>query len=493
MEQQNNDANIREQLIAQHNLQQEQLYQYLRKMGKEDLYVFNKYILKVEDGKIPLAPFHKELCRFVTNNKHKKKLMLLPRGHLKSTLVTIGYGTQKIIADPNVRILILSATWQMAVDFLSEIKSNLTKNELLIELFGNLAESPEEWSQDRITIKRPGLNIKGPTVWAAGIESNLVGSHPDVIILDDVVNRDNTMTRDQIDKVILRYRDLLDLLEPGGEFLVIGTRWVQEDLYGWILDPENGVINSYETMIRQAYQGDLATDEVSSYLWKEKFTTKILKDLLREKGTYEFFAQYMNNPIPAQDATFKRTDFRYYDFEEYRGKTFRKILTIDPAISEKKRADMTSMVGTGVDAFSNIFLLDIVRGHMSPSEIVDTIFALQEKWHFHEIGIETIAFQKTLAYTLTEEQKARGRYLPIREIKSHDTTKDQRIKGLQPLYQSHKIFHKKGLENNVYLEDELVSFPRGRRDDVIDALSMQIPFWIPPKQKKNRYHNEYLY
>lgn len=487
--------NAREQAIAQLIKQKQLQDELIRTKGVEDLYIFNKYVLGVEKGKQPLAEFHRELCHFVTDDRGKKKLMLLPRGHLKSTLVTIGYVTQQIVKNPNTRVLILSATWQMAVDFLTEVKRHLEGNERLIELYGNLTLGNTEWSQDRITLRRTDTNIKGPTVWATGIDSNLVGSHPDVIVLDDVVNRDNTATREQIEKVILRYKDLLDLLEPGGQFLVIGTRWVQEDLYGWIMDEENNVLSSYNVMQKRAYEGNLATGEVQSYLWPEKFSVKLLQDLLREKGIYEFSAQYLNNPIPSEDADFKRADFNYYDFEDNRGKSFNKILTVDPAISVKKDSDMTGMVATGIDSFTNIFILDLIRGHFSPREIIDKIFQLHEQWHFNTIGIETIAFQKALSYSLNEEMKIRGKYLPIVEIKSHDSSKDQRIKGLQPLYQAKKVFHRKELENNKFLEDELLTFPRGRRDDLIDALSMQQPFWNPPKKRTRggRYHSSYLY
>ncbi len=203
-------------------LEQEHAYEKLLfQKGKESLFAFNKFVLNVEEGKMNLGGFHKELCKFVQDDRKKKKLILMPRGHLKSTLITIGYSLHQIINNPNIRILILNATWQMAVDFLTEIKRHLQGNETLINLYGALANEAEEWSQDRITLKRKDQNIKGPTVWATGVESNLVGSHPDLIILDDVVNRDNIETRESIEKVILRYKDALDLLEPGGQLIVI--------------------------------------------------------------------------------------------------------------------------------------------------------------------------------------------------------------------------------------------------------------------------------
>lgn len=480
-------------LIRQYEEQKEAYDSVVKVKALENLFVFNKHVLDVEQGKEKLGPFHKELCTFVTDNIHKKKLILLPRGHLKSTLVTIGYSVQQICKNPNIRILILNATWQMAVDFVTEIKNHLTKNEYLQELYGNIALDPTEWSQDRITLQRTDSNIKGPTVWASGIESNLVGSHPDLIIMDDLMTRDNTGTREAIDKIILRYKDALDLLEPGGQLIVIGTRWVEEDLYSWLMDKDGGIRASYDIMVKKAYTGNLETGDDLDFLWPAKFTKKELEDRKREKGVYEFSAQYMNDPVPEENADFKREWFQYYDYQDYRAQNVKTVMSIDPAISLDKDADYTAITVWSIDQFGNIFNRDLQRGHWKPSSIIEAIFTMNEQWHPEMILLETVAYQKALAYSLREEMQIRHRFLPIVEIKQHDKSKDQRIRSLQPLYMNKKVFHRKELLLNPYLEEELLKFPRARHDDMIDSLSMALDYLVKPKDKVKRYKHNYLY
>lgn len=467
--------------------------QLLYTKGKEDLYIFNKYILEVEKGKQALAPFHREICDFITDNKHKKKLLLVPRSHLKSTLITIGYSTQRIAIDTNTRVLIFNAVWQMAVDFLSEIKKHLTENETLINLFGNIAEEPLEWSQDRIVLKRSHTNIKEPTVQAAGILTSLVGGHYDLIIIDDPVNRENVSTRDQIEKVILKYKDVVDLLEPDGQLIILGTRWAEGELYGWIMDPENEVRKSFEIMVKKAYTGDLVNNQNLQLLWPDKFDRKELMTRLGDKGWYEFSAQYLNNPVPPEDADFKREWFQYYEIDDYRHAFMKNIMTIDPAISEKKEADFTAMTVGGIDTFSNIFIKDLYRKKVNAGQMIEDIFNLYNAWHPQMIVIETITFQRVLSYILQQEMRRRGVYLPIYEIKHQDKSKEMRIKGLQPIYMNHKIFHRKEHPLTKFLEDELLTFPRGIHDDMIDSESMLVDFLTPPKQKTNRFHHRYLY
>ena len=481
-------------IMVEQVIKQQEIYDNLVKMkGLDDLFIFNRYVLEVEKGKMELGEFHRKLCHFVTDNKLKKKLILIPRGHLKSTLITIGYSVFRILQNPNIRILIRNATWQMAVDFLAEIKKHLTTNETILRLYGDVTQGKIEWSQDRITLARTDTNIKGPTVWATGIESNLVGAHPDLIIDDDLVNRENVSTQEQIEKVILRYKDTVDLLEPGGQYLIIGTRWSESDLYSWILDSENNVRQHYEVMIKQAYQGDLVSGEGFVPLWPSKFSQDELKKRLNEKGWYEFSSQYLNNPVPDEAADFKREWFQYYDIEDIRGKEMTKAILVDPAISTAKEADFTAMVVEGLDVWGNFFDLDLDQGHYSPNQVINKIFDLYEMWHPNFIGIEMVAYQKALAYMIREEMNRRGRFLPIYELKANDRTKDQRIRGLQPLYENKKMFHRKILRWNPYLENQLRSFPRGRHDDLLDAKAYALDLLTPPKKKTTRFEHHYLY
>lgn len=464
------------------------------KAGK-NLYLFNKYILDVEHGDVsfvPLAPFHRELCNFITDRTDKKKLILIPRGHLKTKLATIGYSLFKIINNPKIRILVYSATWQMAVDINLSIQKQLAGCEILHNLYGDLIGGASEWSQDRTRLLTN--DKREPTVTSAGIDNNLVGGHYDLIIMDDVVNRDNIATMDQTLKVIQRYKDSLDLLEPGGELVVIGTRWHDADLYGWIMSSDNNVAQNYLIMKKQAYEGNLETGEDFVPLWPDKFSREELLRRLSEEGWYHFSAQYLNEPVPEQDAVFKREWFSHYEEDYVRGKILNKFLSIDPALSLSQDADYTAFVVVGVDEWGQILILDLLRKKMSPNDLINMIFFMREKWSLNDVGIETTAFQKVLAYSLREDSRFKRRPFHITELKSNERSKEQRIRALQPLYENRKIFHSKALPNNVYLEDELIRFPRSTHDDLIDALSFCLDFIFPSRQKtKGEGKRKYLY
>jgi predicted phage terminase large subunit-like protein len=469
----------------------------IKKTLEHDLYKFNKIILSAEKGKgkVPLAPFHKEMCTFIEKDKNKKKLILVPRGHLKSTLITIGYSVQRIAYDPSIRILIANATYKMAVAFLSEIKKHLQNNERLIEIFGSMAQDPLKWSEDMITLKdaKTAHGKKEATVTAFGMGGNLVSQHYDIIILDDIVNRDMINTRDQIEKTILFYKDVLDLADSEKtEFIVIGTRWHDRDLYDWIMNKDNQIIQGFNVMIKQAYEGTLEGEDYQP-LWKDKFTQPYIKGLLRDKGPYEFSTQYMNNPVPDEDAVFKIHWFKYYEPTELKGRPMNKYILVDPAISLEKEADYTAMVVVGIDHFGYWYILDIFRDRVTPSQLISQIFYLNEQWRPLDIGVEDVAFQKTLQYSLHEEMRKRDIYLPLREVKPQLRSKDERIRGLQPLYANGMIYHNKDLVYNEYLEDELMRYPRARHDDIVDAFSYAKDIVNTPKRQRDQHYDSVSY
>lgn len=483
---------IREELMLKSQL----FNAMLKEKAGKNLYLFNKYVLEAEKGDenfVPLAPFHKELCNFVQDRPDKKKLILIPRSHLKTKLISTGYPVFKITNNPKIRILISSATWQMAVDIHTAIQKALQGSERLIEIWGDFSSDATEWSSGRT---RLAVNSKRePTITAAGIDNNLVGGHYDLILMDDVVNRDNITTIDQINKVITRYKDYLDLLEPNGELIVIGTRWHDSDLYGWILDPSNEAKNDFLTLVMRAYEGNLMTGEDFSPLWPGKFGREGLLKKLRSEGWAHFSSQYMNDPVPEEDATFKRSWFRYYQADDIKGALLNKFLLIDPAISLAKDADYTAMLVIGVDEYNNIFILDIVRRRMSPNEIINEIFRLKEIWRVSDVAMEQVAFQKAIGYSLRDDMRFKRQPFHITELKPNERSKDSRIKGLQPLYENGKIFHNKFLSNNIYLEDELVRFPRSSHDDIIDGLAYAPDIIYPAKQPRSdgSKRRKYLY
>lgn len=470
-----------ENLLEKIHKTSQTLYQAKKNFYSQHFYEFNRDILAWPDI---YEPLHRKVCNFITDNVKKKKiLLLLPRGTFKSSIVTVGYSLWRIAQNPSDRILVANATRPMATQFLSQIKNHLQRNDDFKKIFGNLAQTADSWREDRIYVAREkSYEQKEPTVWAQGIESNVVGSHFDIGIMDDIVARENITTKDQIEKVKNFYKDALDLIDAKDghkQAIIIGTTWHWDDLYQWI---QEDLQEDFAIMRLPAYEGEWGKGKL---LFPTRLNWKTLKDLKRQQGNAHFSAQYMLNPIPTEDQIFKG-DFRYYDETDLRGIELKKFITVDPAISERKDADYSAMVCVGVDKNNDWYILDIWRDRVQPKRLIEQIFYWNEKHRPVSVGIETTAFQKALQYFIYDEMKRKNLTVPIRELGHTDRSKDERIRGLQPRYETGSIFHPDRKLNPMtdFLEDELKRFPRGRNDDMIDALASQLELAFPPKKRE---------
>lgn len=419
---------------------------------------------------------HDEL-EVMLNSPSKRKLILVPRGHLKTAIVTKAYTIQKLLKNPDSRILIANQVWDKAREMLYEIKDYLTTKSELPLLFGNFVS--ERWNQDELVIRQRKKALSAPSVGTTGVEAEMTSTHYDVIIGDDLQGLQNCQTPEQRQKVKRFYRSLLDLLEPGGELIIVGTRWHQDDLYQEILDNER---DFYDVTVRKAV-------EDGKIIFPKKFSFKMdseskswvhdptgmsfdyINYLKKSKGA-EYFAQYENNPIDEEHQLFKKGMFKYWGKKPeglYVG------MAVDFAISEARQADYTAIVVLGMDKDWNLYVLDYMRGHWSPSDIVRNIFDMQSRWKPFVVGMEVNGFQRTLKTAVEEEMRKRRQYFGITEIRNGpEASKETRIKSLEPFYRSGSVYHAAWMQDKE-LEQELMAFPKGKNDDLIDAAAMTLP------------------
>lgn len=457
----------------------------------DSLYYFDREILGYHDMD---KSVHLQLCEFVNGRyiepgeTHKPfKLILLPRGSFKSSVVTIGYTVQSILKNPDIRILIANEKFDNAKDFLSEVKGHFEHNDKFRDLYSNWV-SQFGWREDTITVPQRKKNLKEPTVSCAGVEVVKVGMHYDLIIMDDLVSDKNTTTKEQMDKVKDFYRLALSLLEPDGQIIVIGTRWSFNDLYNHLIENEKHRFNYY---IRGAYNQD------GSLWFPRRLTEEFLQDQRRSQSSYQFACQYLNNPVDDESARFKKDWIKYYQVhlggklvpeihekeKEYYGiKNCNIYMHVDPATSDRKRGDYTAFIISAVSPDDYVYILEANREKINLTKLIDRIFEYYKKYNPRKILIEMQATQAMIKFPLFEEQKRRRIYLPIEEIQhSWQKSKEDRISGLVPRFEFGTIFIKPDMDE---LEDELIRFPVGQHDDLIDALSFGLKFWKKPSVTK---------
>jgi len=459
----------------------------LRKLCKEDLYFFAKGVLGF-DWLVP--HIHKPLCSLLSPD-NKRLCICLPRGWLKTTLCSQAYPIWRVIQNPNTRVLLIQNTFKNATDKLKVIRSVFESNELFKILFPDiLPDKTCSWTTETLTVKRSKTFPEG-TFDAGGAGTQVVSRHYDVIIEDDTVapelddlGEENLVpTQEQVSHAIGWHRLAPPLLtdQESGQILIVGTRWFEKDLISWIGNNEKDYYKFYTRSCRENEKGE--PDEKGLITYPERFGERVLQELKTALGPYLFSCLYYNMPVRSADMVFHLEWIHHFLHTPDKVVVF---TTVDPATdpedAKSRDTDYSVVMTTAKDLDTGyIYVLSYFRERCSPSRLIAEIFNHVRTYNPVKVGVETVAYQKTLLYWIKDRMRKENTFFLVEGITNNKRSKDARIMGLQPIFSSGSIFIKESMSDLV---SELLSFPLGAHDDVIDALAMQTEMWFATKVKE---------
>lgn len=452
--------------------------------------------------------------------KKSHQMILLPRDHQKSAIAGFD-AAQQITKNPSIRILYLSSTSNLATKQLKFIKDILTSpiyRRYWPEMVNVDEGKREKWTETEISVDHPirrAEAVRDPTIFTAGLTTNIVGLHCDRSYFDDVVTNDTAYTEEGRSRVRQQISLLASIEGADATNLTVGTRYHPKDIYDDLAKMEvqtfdaNGdesePYNLYEVL---EYPVEDVGDGSGEYLWPRQqrydgkwfgFDRKILE---RKRAQYidktQFRAQYYNDPNDPTTAGITRDCFQYYDRSQLsrsngrwfiRGRRINVFAAIDFAYSLRKEADYSSIVVVGVDGDLNYYILDIDRFKTTLiSDYYKHILALHQKWDFRKIRAETTVAQQVIADDLKMNYVRRdGLALIIEDVRptSREGTKAERIYNtLQPRYANRQIWHYQGGHCQTLEEELLLQNPP--HDDIKDALTSVIPMCVAPTMQRDR-------
>ena len=426
-----------------------------------------------------------------------------------------------ITKHPDITILYISATANLAEKQLGQIKTILT-GKIYKRYWPDMVD-PEEgkrknWTKKEIEVDHPlreEEGVRDPTVFTAGLTTTITGLHFKIIILDDVVVRENAYTNEGRRQVAEQYSLLSSIEVPDSRQLVVGTRYHPKDLYGLLTNmtydtytDDGQVLDTQHIFEMMQENVEDQGDGLGEYLWPRMqredgqwfgFDRTIMS---KKKATYldqmQFKAQYYNDPHGSEFAPIKAETFQHYDkkfinqsmgFWFFGDKRLNVFAAIDFAFSMKKRADFTAIVVVGIDGDSNVYVLDIVRFKSDRiSEYFKAIQKLYIKWEFKVLRAEVTVAQQAIVRELKESYfKPHGMVIKVDEFRPtrNEGSKEERMLAtLQPRYDNMMVHHYEG-GNCELLEEELMS-ANPAHDDIKDALTAAIDVAIPPRFFKTR-------
>jgi len=154
------------------------------------------------------------------------------RGAGKSVLTSI-LASWFLLRDPNCTIMVLSATAQKAVEFISMTRRICD----IVPYCQHLG--PGEHMTDNAFAFNCGARTRvgqDSSVFARGITSQITGSHADIVISDDIEIEGNSDTQVQREKLLGRLHELEQIRNPGGRVIMLGTPQTRDSIYNQLAE-----------------------------------------------------------------------------------------------------------------------------------------------------------------------------------------------------------------------------------------------------------------
>jgi predicted phage terminase large subunit-like protein len=442
------------------------------------------------DGRASTPEFHKE-CWDLCCSDEKFVAIAAPRGHAKSTAVTLGYGLATLLFRQRKFMLLVSDTESQSALFLGTFKQELQDNTELIDLFGikrnengqvkfikdsetDIIVECEDGHRFRIIAKGAEQKLRG-LIWN--------GSRPDIIMCDDMENDELVMNKDRRDKMRRWFKGaLLPCRSDDGIVRIVGTILHMDSLLERLMPNESDKtthrdgLKTYSTRksMWKAVKYRAHNEDFSELLWESKKSAAEFKLLYEEAvkdGTTDIYSQeYLNYPLDESVTFFKRGDFLRIT-EEQAKYPLRYYITADLAISESEKADFSVFIVVGIDDEKIIHIKDVIRERLDGRDIVDTLLSLQRIYDPEFIGIEEMQVSKAIGPFLREEMVKTNTFISLYPLKHQGKDKVTRSRSIQARMRAHGVRFNKEADWYPNFENECLTFPRGKHDDQVDAFA----------------------
>lgn len=420
--------------------------------SREDFEIFCKYMKKGFESSL----HHKKMisaCTQIKNSKISRAIITCPPQKGKSTIFSELFPVFMLANNPELRIIVSSYSAELASKFCRAARE-LINSDNFKALFPNLKLKKDLDRQDYF-----GFEGHSGYYRSVGVGGSLTGYSADILIVDDP-------HKDRIDSESKKSRDgvydwftsvALTRLSVTGKIIVIQTRWHEDDLSGRLL--EN---HTYKHLWIKAINDD------NTVCWPERYTLDDYLRVKQEVGSRDFSALYQGEPNNSEVGLFKNDWFEYYRESPVLTKWVR---AWDIASSKKNSSDYSVGALVTQDKSGNIFIEDIVKYQLEFPELLQQIVEQAEldgpEVHIliEAVGVGLPAFQEVM------------RRLPGYVVRKSDVKGDktQRAYVWSSRAEVGKVSLRKAKWNDDFI-NECVSFPKGKHDDMVDAVSASVNY-----------------
>lgn len=382
-------------------------------------------------------------------------------------------------------ILYVGINQEKAVASVQWLRSQVERNKLWTSTYGLV--QGRKWQEDQIEIRS---TVTGDTSWivAAGISSGLRGLNfddyrPDLILVDDVVNEENSLTQDSRTKV----EDLIlgavqgslapPTEEPNAKMIMGQTPIHREDVSMQAAESKAWKTIHFPCWSRETI--DLP-DELQRSSWEARFPTKYLQGLRQsfaETNKLSLWArEYECRLTTPENSSFRSDWLQFYDGDVPDGFS---VIAVDPVPPPSENQIEKGLRGKDYECI--MVVTKTGRGYFvreyfenrdaDPLWTVAKIFELTRRYKVIRIAIEAVGYQRSLKNLVENEMRRTGQYFALSEVKAAKSKAVRITNTLAGLLAQGRIFARRSMTSLIRQVSE---FPQVKHDDVLDALAIAV-------------------
>ena len=462
---------------------------------------------------------HDDICRrlerfseAVARGESPRLMLLMPPRHGKSELASIRFPAWHLGRHPHHELINVGYNLDLPMGFSRKVR-DVFRDPVYQTLFPDAELNPSSQSVEMWS------TTKGGGFTAAGRGGGITGKGAHILIIDDPIK-----DSEEADSVLIRDKlwdwyqsTAYTRLAPGGGVLVIQTWWNDDDLAGRLQtamrQPDAEGIDQFEIVKYPAlseqfeYRDDvtlkiyrfdeeldpdptavsrlglpqnLALLRVKDFcLHEARYPTKALKRIRANMQPRIWSALFQQNPVPDEGMYFKKDMFRYFKTQPPAA-GFSLYTAWDFAIGEKQQNDWTVGATILQDERDNLYVVDIHRLKGDTFQIVEAMCDVAARWGTlpqtgYLIGAEDGQIWRAIEPIFKKRMAERGQFPPY-EVLRPMTDKLARARPLQGrMQQGRVVFPEPDAEGWMpQAMQELLRFPAGVHDDVVDALAWAV-------------------
>jgi hypothetical protein len=375
--------------------------------ARVDIDAFVTAVMRDEKTGLPLdqAPVH--VAWHELADQHDRLIIWSAIEHGKTTQLSIARALFELGRDPSLRIAIISNTARQAEKVLKSIKRYIESSAELHAVFPELRPTADQWASHAITVQRPIIS-KDPSIQALGIHGNILGSRLDRLIIDDLLDTDNTKTaRGREDCFTWAQANCLSRLTAKGRVMVVGTAF----------HPDDALHRLARLPGFKAFRYPVLNDN-GTPRWPENWSPERIQKVKETLGPLEFARQLLCVARSDDEARFKK-EWLDWCLAKGNGKNlvygldklppgFKTYTGVDLAVQQKDASDSTCLFTIAAHPNGDREVLNIETGKWSGPDIVSKIIDTHRRY-MSIVVVENNAAQDFII------QFARGQFaVPIR-------------------------------------------------------------------------------